>query len=60
MYKCEGGRTEKKSTVANGSVLLVFEVLSDGKDILSCATQVTRQDVFVRVREQVGELPNLA
>jgi hypothetical protein len=58
---CECGEASKKNSVASyGSVLLVFKVLSDGEDILSRATQVTRQDVFVRVREQVGELLNLA
>jgi hypothetical protein len=44
---------------AYGSVLLVFKVLPDRKDILSRATQITRQDIFVRVWQQVRELLNL-
>jgi len=42
----------KTSIAAYGSVLLVFEVLPDGEDILTHATQVSRQDIFVRMREQ--------
>jgi len=39
----------------DGPVLLVFEVLSDSEDILSRAPQVTREDVLVRMREQIGQ-----
>ena len=58
--RAKAGEQKKKLIATYGTVLLVFEVLSDGKYILPRATQVTRQDVFVCVREQVGELPNLA
>ena len=33
------------------SVLLVFEVLTDGEDILSRTTEITRKDVLIRMRE---------
>jgi hypothetical protein len=36
---------------AHGSVPLIFEVLSDGENILPRAIQVTREDVLIRVRE---------
>src|SRR5260221_13279764 len=54
--KSEGGpHRTKTSFAAYGSVLLVFEVLPDGEDILAHATQVTRKDVFVRMREQINQ-----
>ena len=33
------------------SVLLVFEVLPDGEDILSRAIEIARKDVLIRMRE---------
>jgi hypothetical protein len=33
------------------SVLLIFEVLPNGKDILSRATEITRKDVLIGMRE---------
>ena len=44
----------KISIAAYGSVLLVFAALPDGEDILARATQVTRQVVVVRMREQAS------
>jgi len=55
-----GAHRTKTSIAAHGSVLLVFEILPNGEDILSRATQVARQDVFVRMREQLSQPSDLA
>lgn len=44
---------------AHISVLFVFEVLPNGEDILSRATEITRKDVLIRMREQIGQPLNL-
>ena len=53
----ERRRTFKKEKsilmTAHISVLLVFEVLPDGEDILSRAIEITRKDALIRMREQI-------
>jgi hypothetical protein len=49
-----GKRLFKKKSIlmtAQISVLLVFEVLPDGENILSRSTEITRKDALIRMRE---------
>jgi hypothetical protein len=40
---------------AHGSVLLVFKVLPDGENILSRTTQVSRENILIRMWEQIRQ-----
>ena len=44
---------------AHISVLLVFEILPDGEDILSRASKITGEDVLISMREQIRQPLNL-
>jgi hypothetical protein len=52
--KLEGCVT--RSIAAQASVLLIIKILSNGEYVLSRATQVTRKDRLVCVREQISQL----
>jgi hypothetical protein len=51
---CKGCVT--RSIAAQASVLLVVKILSNGENVLSRATQVTREDRPVCVRKQISQL----
>lgn len=49
-------RTERRLVAPESAILLVFQVLSDGEDVLPRAAQVAREYATLRLREQIREL----
>jgi hypothetical protein len=59
LVKCNDTYDKQLYVITNAAVLFVFEILANGKNVLSCAAQVASEDTSINMRQDVSKFVHL-